>query len=379
MKRVLLVQPSLQPPGGANGLAAWMIEALKRTHAVSVLTWTPIHLPPINRYYGTSLSESDFRAHALPRGLRSLTNLVPLGFLKVQLLLSWCKKMKDQYDVIITANNEADFGCRGIQYIHFPRAYLTWLDVKPVWYFLSPALAHGYYRLCMQVSGFSVERMKQNLTLANSHWTSTKLRERYGIDATTVYPPVPGVFPEIPWEDREDGFVCIGRIAPEKELEKMTAILGAVRSHGWNLHLHIIGSPENTYYYRRWHRSIRRNASWIILEENLSRVELVRLLATHRYGIHGMSEEHFGMAVAEMVQAGCLVFVPRGGGQVEIVTDERLLYGTAEEAVTKIVQTMSDLSVQTSLRNHLASRKKLFSTQEFMRRIHEIVDRFGGL
>jgi hypothetical protein len=91
-----------------------------------------------------------------------------------------------------------------------------------------------------------------------------------------------------------------------------------------------------------------------------------------------MSEEHFGMAVAELVQAGCLVFVPHGGGQVEIVRDERLLYRTAEEAVTKIIRAMSDPHVQSSLRNHLASRKKLFSTRGFMHRIHEIVDRFGG-
>jgi hypothetical protein len=29
IKRVLLVQPSLQPPGGGKGVAAWIIEALK--------------------------------------------------------------------------------------------------------------------------------------------------------------------------------------------------------------------------------------------------------------------------------------------------------------------------------------------------------------
>ena len=28
MKRVLLVQPSMQPPGGGNGVAAWVLQAL---------------------------------------------------------------------------------------------------------------------------------------------------------------------------------------------------------------------------------------------------------------------------------------------------------------------------------------------------------------
>ena len=28
MKRVLIVQPSLQPPGGSNAVASWMVQAL---------------------------------------------------------------------------------------------------------------------------------------------------------------------------------------------------------------------------------------------------------------------------------------------------------------------------------------------------------------
>ena len=38
--------------------------------------------------------------------------------------------------------------------------------------------------------------------------------------------------------------------------------------------------------------------------------------------LHGMREEHFGMAPAEMARAGVIVWVPNGGGQMEIVGDE---------------------------------------------------------
>src|SRR3990172_8499212 len=119
MKKVLLVQPSLQPPGGANGVAAWIIEALKQEHAVSVLTWTPVEPAPINRYYGTSLRASEFTAYGVHPVVRWLMDRVPgaIGKLKSSLLWRACKRIKDDYDVIITANNEADLGCRGIQYI----------------------------------------------------------------------------------------------------------------------------------------------------------------------------------------------------------------------------------------------------------------------
>jgi len=380
MKKVLLIQPSLQPPGGSTAVAVWIIEALRREHVVSVLTWTPVDAAPINRYYGTSLRASEFKACGVHPIVRWLIDRVPgpTGKLKTSLLLRLCQRIKDEYDVIITASYETDFGRKGIQYVHFPRAYQPHHNIDRRWYPFSSALINAYYHLCRRISRFSVDRMKQNLTLVNSDWTGTKVRECHGIKTTTLYPPVPGLFPEVPWEDRENGFVCIGRIVPEKGLEEVIDILAAVRSRGWDIHLHIVGSTEDSRYYEQILQRVHGNASWIFLEENLSREELVDLVSRHRYGIHGMAEEHFGIAVAELVRGGCLVFVPRGGGQVEIIgADERLLYSTPEEAVAKIVRTISDPDVQRSLSTHLASRKGLFSTDHFMRRIQELVRHFG--
>ena len=46
MKRVLLVQLSIQPPGGANGVAAWALQALVAAHRVTVLSWDPVDIEP---------------------------------------------------------------------------------------------------------------------------------------------------------------------------------------------------------------------------------------------------------------------------------------------------------------------------------------------
>jgi glycosyltransferase involved in cell wall biosynthesis len=92
-----------------------------------------------------------------------------------------------------------------------------------------------------------------------------------------------------------------------------------------------------------------------------------------------MVDEHFGIAVAEMVKAGCIAFVPNDGGPVEIVGgDKRLVYQTKEEAITKIIRILSNPDEQASLRNYLNSRKELFSTERFMSQIREIVRRFPG-
>jgi glycosyltransferase involved in cell wall biosynthesis len=381
MKRILLVQPSLQPPGGGNGVAAWIIEALKEDSKVTVLSWRPVDLAPVNRYFGTSLARQDFRNLMPHLALRRLIDLapVPLSLLKTSLLLRLCKKIKGNYDVIITANNEGDLGRPGIQYIHFPWAYRPRPPTDLRWYHGSTSFVDAYYRLCVRICDFSFERMKKNLTLVNSDWTGAKVKECHGIGSLTVYPPVAGAFPAISWDRKENGFVCVGRISPEKELEKIIEILAAVRKAGHDIHLHIIGSPDHPRYYSQIRRLAEANASWIALDRHVARTRLAELVAGHRYGIHGMKEEHLGMAVAEMIRGGCIVFAPRGGGQIEVVgNEERLLYDTVDEAVEKIARTISRLEEQKSLRAYIESRKDLFSTEHFVERIREIVGHFDG-
>ena len=55
-----------------------------------------------------------------------------------------------------------------------------------------------------------------------------------------------------------------------------------------------------------------------------------------------MKNEHFGIAVAEMMQAGCITFIHDSGGQTEIVNLRELRYQTKEEAIEKIIQVLKD-------------------------------------
>jgi hypothetical protein len=101
------------------------------------------------------------------------------------------------------------------------------------------------------------------------------------------------------------------------------------------------------------------------------------LLHTARYGIHGMREEHFGMAPAEMARAGMIVWVPNGGGQVEIVGDAPLLrYDSDEEAVQKIVAVLDSAVEQGRLREHLVGQSAQFSHEHFTSRIRDVVAGF---
>jgi glycosyltransferase involved in cell wall biosynthesis len=377
---ILIVHSSIQPPGGGNGVCAWMIQALARDYAVDVLTWEPVELDAVNRYFGTSLRVSDFREIRVSRGLRAVVDSMPgsLGLLQTSILLRRCRRIGHDYRAILSANNEGVFGRPGIQYVHCPWAFRRHPEQMVSWYHGSETLMNAYISFCVSLCGYSDGAMKRNLTLVNSEWTRARVRECYGIESTVLYPPVTGSYPPAPWCEREDGFVCVGRFASEKRIKETIAIVKAVREAGVPARLHVVGTRIDSHYYESILRLVRKNAEWVTLHENLTREELARLMASRKYGIHGMLEEHFGMAIAEMVDAGCIVFVPRGGGQVEIVgSDERLTYRDAGDAVAKILRVMSSEAEQQALRAHLESRRGLYSVETFKRRLREIVGEFA--
>ena len=73
------------------------------------------------------------------------------------------------------------------------------------------------------------------------------------------------------------------------------------------------------------------------------------------------------MAPAELARAGVIVWVPKGGGQMEIVGHEAaLIYDSADDAVARITAVLADPAAQERLRHALAARAEMFSTERFV-------------
>ncbi len=376
--RVLVVQPSLQPPGGGNAVAAWMIQALAGRYDVSVLSWKPVDLEAVNAYYGTSIRSDQIRRLDMPRLVRRPIEAMTIGavLLKASLLFRRAKRIAPDYDVVVCGHNETDFGPRCIQYIHYPSRLRPRPATDIKWFHRRPLLV-AYYRAAERLAGFRGDRVSEAITIANSTWTAGLMTTLYGpsMRPRVVHPPVTAEIRDVSWDRRENGFVCVGRIAPEKELERVVDIVGRVREQMPAAHIHIAGSRGPGWYTRRIERLAADHAAWVHLHADVSREALFRLISTHRYGIHGMREEHFGIGPAELLAGGCIVFVPDGGGQVDIVGEEpRLRYSTVDEAVRNIAAVMADPSGQAALDAYLHARRDLFSTGRFMTAIQALVE-----
>jgi glycosyltransferase involved in cell wall biosynthesis len=377
--RVLFVQPSIQPPGGGNALAAWMIEALRDDYELHAVLLEPPDLEQVNAYYGTHLTPDAFTVHLAPPSWRSVIRWcrrhapISLDLLGRKLTMRVGAAIERDMDLVISASNEIQSSRPAIQYIHFPWGYWPRPDVEIRWFHRIPGVLSLYYWFAQMLHPVSRAAIARNRTLVNSAWTGRHYRKSYGGESEVLFPPIAGTPPRIPWSERTNDLVALGRIARVKRLDLSIALVDAIRARGHEVGLTIIGSADDPTCLAQL-RQLTASRPWISLRTNLTRDEVLGALATHRFGIHSMQDEHFGMAVAEMVLAGCIPFVHADGGPIEIVAgDERLTFRNHAEAADKIVRVLADPALQETLRQRLQPQTELFNTQRFGREIRRIV------
>jgi glycosyltransferase involved in cell wall biosynthesis len=98
------------------------------------------------------------------------------------------------------------------------------------------------------------------------------------------------------------------------------------------------------------------------------------MVSTHKYGLHGRVNEHFGIAVAETLAGGALPFVHKSGGPREIVgEDDRVLYQDIGEAVSKVDEVLTESDGDEILED-LPDAEEKFGLKRFRRDIRGAVE-----
>jgi glycosyltransferase involved in cell wall biosynthesis len=381
--RVAVVHPRLVAGGGSEACALWTLQALQAGFRPTLITTGRPDLRELNGKYGTDVDPGkvETRLVGVPPGTRQRFDA-----LRGSRLARYCRRHARDFDVMISAYNVMDFGVAGIQMIadfSFDDDLRRELD-------FDGGAAQGafhrastgrslYIRLARALSGTDGHGWKRNRTVANSEWTKDLLRRRFDVSSEVVYPPVVGDFPSVPWTEREDGFVLMGRLVPEKGIGRAIEILAEVRKHK-PVHLHVVGRRGRDAYARELEELSRGYGDWVHFEGEMYGPQKAAFLARHKYGISGRRNEAFGIAVADMVRAGALVWVPDGGGQTEIVGHPGLVYSGRESAVVLILAALDDPEVEAGLRRHLEKRREMFSSGRFVAEIGAVVRDFleGG-
>jgi glycosyltransferase involved in cell wall biosynthesis len=367
--------------GGSETKVLWTIEALKRDFDVALVTGGPVELDRLNRYYGTRLAPGDFRVlqAPMPPGLARSGKFAGLRGAYVSRFVG---RVAPQFDLMISAYNICDFGVPGIQFIADFSFVPEWrLRLDPAaaghrdWWYGDSPLRRAYLGLCNRIAGPGSDAWKQNLTVANSHWSAELLHRELGIESRVLYPPVAAEFPAVPWQEKENGFICIGRVVPEKRMDAVIRILEKVRQAGHDVHLHILGGLDDSPFGAKL-KELAAPRKWVSLEGRTFGRKKIDLIAGHRFGINARENEPFGIAPAELVKAGAFTFVPASGGQAEIVNHPALTFSSDDDAVDKICAVLSSAALQENLRQHLTRQAQKFSVENFMAEVRRIVFEF---
>lgn len=382
MKKLLVAHPWMGR-GGSEATAMWTLMALQDDYDVTFVTASPVDWDDLNAAYGTSVNPDRVRFLRAPR-LPGVDRADRLAHLQLRWFERFCQRVADDFDLCLSAYHPIWFGRPGVQLIgdfSFSEKMRGLLYIHGGERFVhrTTPLRRAYLRLCEWI-GREAPPLSQrgDLVLANSEWSAGQLEEHFDVaGAPILYPPV--ILPEAPEDPQREpfSFVCLGRVVPEKELERIFRILEAVRQRGYPITLRMIGALDESEYSRRVAVEIDKR-DWITPEGFLAVEMKQSILATRRFALHACRIEAFGIAVAEMASMGCVPFVPDSGGAGEIVGFPELQFADEDEAVDKIVALLENPDREETLRAELIGSMDRFGPDAFMGALRKHVESFPG-
>ncbi len=352
--------------GGGLGVLMHALHALQDVASVRLVT-NHVGLEDVttwvaagNETYGTRVRADELEVGVFAPLRRRFKRVPKVTTLELHVLrhrqMLHVHRVLSDTDAWFSVNGEMAGRGRWMQYVHYPVQ--------------SSRRYRFAERFAQFLLGHRLRNGRSHRSLANSHWTR-EVCVQVGIrDVAVVYPPV--VVPDpavlLPWDERAPDLVCMGRLVRSKRIEVMLEVARRLHDAGTIQRFHVVGPEEDAAYAASLRDQVAAvgGEDWVVMHGALPRTDVGRLLGSVRYGIHAQVDEHFGMAPAEMLRAGCIPFVHDSGGQVEIVAREPALrFTNVEDAAQKVQAVASDPAMAERLRRLLEGQGEWFSEDRF--------------
>lgn len=389
------MDPPLQPEiliahpwmgrGGSEATAMWALHCLQDRARLGFTTASPVDWDTLNAIYGTSVSPRKIKLHPAPR-LPGVSTGSRLAYWQRAYFERHCQRLGKSFDLRISAYNPIRFNRPAIQLIgDFSFSEASRLELYPN---ASHQVRHrpsllrrAYLTTGELIAGKSETRLGvvDDCYVANSKWTAAQIAKIFGLrDIPVLYPPSDHREPEIERQRQPLGFVCMGRITPEKEIETIIGILERVRAAGHPVTLDLLGNFDDSAYARSVRTLADGHRDWIRTPGFLGPEEKADIFATRTFGLHACRVEAFGISVAEMAAAGLVPFVPAEGGSGEVLGEPSLTFTDADDAARKIIARIGDPGSLPAVRRALREQALKFRPERFGECLLGIVRDFLG-
>jgi len=354
--RIVLVHPRMSVMGGGERVAIHSIkEALREGHEVSLAT-EEFDVDSFEDFFGVQ----GFFKNVQLLTYRPFRPIIRKAVLYQRLIYHQSRLRKivskrRMFDLILnTAEvaNQPSTRLPAIQYCYFPE-YFSHLESNG-----HSKLWESYYWPAKVFYHDRVSRIDR--LLAVSDFTRKFVRDRWGREATTLYPPCPiDLYSNLTVQKR-DLVVTVGRMAPEKRMELFLEIARRLP----DIDFTIIGSivTDKGSYYDKLRTAAPANVSFVVAP--LRKVR--EILGSAKVYVHCAQNEHFGITIVEAMAAGCVPVVNDSGGPREIVPhDVGFRWKQVDDAVGQVSRLVKDDDVRRELSKSAVSRARQFGPDQF--------------
>lgn len=365
-KCALIIHSDLNNSGGAEDFCVHVIEILQGNgfHVTVVHSGNSIDIKTINKRYGVLLKRKKLNCiTAFPFNI--FPNLFKrLILLRYSFVLRYAAKMIKHFDIIIGTFGEVPiYSKKVIQIGHVPLFFFDKQSLQnlgvnsnnPLTWFLRVI----YVIAARAVANWSRAAVCSNMLLANSQWTKRQFIKRYiKITSKVLYH---GVNIKKSTRDilrkkfskRYNNFVMIGRLSSFKRYEFAIKIISALRNQGHNIKLLIFGNGQGSYANQI--QEIAKKNKYIKVFNSHTKVRMENEILKHKWGIHAAINEHYGLAPIELQRLGCVTFVHKSGGPLEVIKNKNLVYNNKNQAIKKINIMLNDekLAKETQKKQYL--------------------------
>lgn len=268
-----------------------------------------------------------------------------------------------------------------IVYIHYP---LLNVSTRP-----STML---YHFLLLQM--YKLSLLSSSKIIVNSTWTYKKIIKMccFEKDIEIIYPPCNCLNSNQLIDEFDTdtiNIVSLGQFRPEKNHYLQINVFSQLSDHFKNkkMTFHVIGSTRNDNDEKLFEalsnlasNNTKNENHQVIFHKNKKSESIELILSKCQYAIHTMKEEHFGIAIVEMMSRGLIIFCHASGGPREdIIKNEEngFLCDNCDEYVNKMKSLFdSDKYSKCRIRTnaHLTSLK--FSNHHFTNKMAKVFQYF---
>uniref|UniRef100_A0A7J3YU20 Glycosyltransferase n=1 Tax=Ignisphaera aggregans TaxID=334771 RepID=A0A7J3YU20_9CREN len=389
--KILLIAKSIDKPGGAGRLEAYLAKALAELGYNGVII-SPTH-PHI---YYSSLLPKHIKIYTLqelllvPPSIPLLDYILSLKFVEPIIIRIIEKEMPQ---VIISsggllksiAKKASDIEAKIAVYYHmimpwyietrgFYRKY-RWSDLSMLWFGLTTALS--------LIKSIDFDPWSYaDIVIVNSKYMAHLAKRYWNIEPYVLQPPIElKNFIPPPREERRLEVLSIGRLNPDKRYEDLIEAIGKKDTLRSSIMIKLAGALSNERYVKSLLKLAKKYGVRVSIKVNVSEEEKRELLSKSLIFVNCSKHEHFGISIIEAMAYGTPVIVHRSGGPYFDITDRGiygLTYADVDELAYNIELLVEDYEAWMKYSELALYRAKFYDFNSFKLRLSYVLSKLLG-